>query len=377
MLVNIMNKVHWTIKIDKYTFKPYKEILINIGSMDNVFKLIRSNKNLRVGKFNNSEYIKRHNLVQGKKYNFIYDEMTQHKGNAYRYAIETLANPILDNFAACDAGYFEKPVPGPKEKGINCRFFNSTRIFEHGKCSVGPHDVFISHGIGDKNYWIGKRIKAFEYAFCPGPIWKNRMRDTGYKGEIFITGYTKLDPIFQNKYKKIKRDKPYIVWLPTHGYSNKHKGRSSYPFFSKHINEIPDIYSFGNGMHPTTKLHSNKKHIPTMQELVDADVVIADAGSTLYEAWAVGKPVIFPDWICKKDVMSHFSPKNLEYQIYSKGIGYHAKDMKHMISLIEKALQDGMKDEEKEFIDGIFPPKLRGIAGKTAAKALIDIGGSL
>jgi len=39
--------------------------------------------------------------------------------------------------------------------------------------------------------------------------------------------------------------------------------------------------------------------MPTMQPLVDADVVIADAGSTIYEAWALGKPVIFPDWLGK------------------------------------------------------------------------------
>lgn len=377
MIVNIMNKSHWTIKIDKYTFKPYQEININIGSMDYAFRLIRSNKNLRVGKFNNADYIKRHKLEEGKKYNFIYDIISQHAGAAYKYAIESLSNPIFDNLPEGEKGFFNKPCPGPKEKGVNCRFFNSTRINEHGKCSVGPNDVFISHGIGDKNYWIGKKLKEFNYAFCPGPTWFNRMRDTGYKGEIFITGYTKLDPIFQGEYKKTKRDKPYIVWLPTHGYSNKHRGRSSYPFFQKHLREIPNNYDVGNGMHPTTKMHANKKQLPTMQELVDADVVIADAGSTLYEAWAVGKPVIFPDWICKKDVMNHFSPDNLEYQIYAKSIGYHAKDMKHMVSLIEKALEKGMKDEEKEFIEGIFPKKLRGIAGKTAAKALIQIGGNL
>lgn len=373
MLINIMNKSHWTIKIDKYIFPPYKEININVGSMDYNFKLIRSNKNLRVGKHNNEDYIRRNKLIKGEKYNFIYDIVSQHAGAAYKYAIESLANPIYENLPKADAGFFNRPVPGPKEKGINCRFFNSTRIMQQGKCPVGPHDIFISHGIGDKNYWIGKRIEEFKFAFCPGTIWHDRMRDTGYKGEIFITGYTKLDPIFQGKYEKTKRNKPYIAWLPTHGYSNKNKGRSSYPTFLKYIKEIPDIYEVGNGMHPTTKMHSRQKQVPTMQELVDADVVIADAGSTLYEAWALGKPVIFPDWICRKDIMNHFSPRNLEYQIYCKKIGYHAKDMKDLISLIEKALADGMKSEETAFIEGIFPSKLRGKSGEVAAKALMDI----
>lgn len=376
MIVNVMNKAHWTIKINDYIFPPYKEVSINVGSMDYIYKLIRSNKNLRVGKVNNQDYIRRHKLIEGKKYNFIYDIISQHAGAAYKFAIEALAKPIFENLPQEETSFYNRPVPGSKEKGINCRFFNSARITEQGKCPVGPHDVFISHGIADKNYWIGNKIDQFNYAFCPGQIWHNRMRDTGYKGEIFITGYTKLDPLFQGKIEKVERDKPYVVWLPTHGYNNKHKGRSSYPMFLQYIDHISDKYIVSNGMHPTTKMHARKKQVPTIQELVDADVVIADAGSTLYEAWALEKPVIFPDWICKKDVMSHFSPDNLEYQIYAKEIGYHAKDMKHMNQLIERALQDGMKDEEKEFINGIFPEHLRGKSGETAARALIEIGKS-
>src|SRR4030043_260079 len=317
MLVNIMNKAHWTINVGRYSFKPYKETSINVGSCDSEFKASLPKK---------------------------------------------------------EAAFFNRPAPGPKEKGLNCRFFNSARIAEHGKCPVGPKDVFISHGIGDKDYWTAKKIKAFNYAFVPGPTWEARMRATGYKGEIFVVGYTKLDPIFQGKYNKTERDKPYIAWLPTHGYANKHRGRSSYPQFLQDIPQIPlDVYDICQGMHQTTKLHSCQKQVPTMQELVDADVVIADAGSTLYEAWAIGKPVIFPDWICKKDVLGHFGPDNLEYQIYKEGIGYHAKDMAHMLQLIEIALRDGMGEREKEFIEGIFPGSLRGVAGKTAADSLIEI----
>ena len=374
MQVNIMNKAHWTINVGRYSFKPYKETSINVGSCDSEFKAIRSNKNLRVGKTNNEHYIKSHKLVKGLKYNFIFDVISQHEGAAYIHAIEALANPIKESLPKKEAAFFNRPAPGPKGKGINCRFFNSARIAEHGKCPVGPNDVFISHGIGDKDYWTAKKIKAFNYAFVPGPTWEARMRATGYKGEIFVVGYTKLDPIFQGKYEKTKRDKPYIAWLPTHGYSNKHRGRSSYPQFLQDIPQIPlNIYDLCQGMHPTTKLHSCQKQVPTMQELVDADVVIADAGSTLYEAWAVGKPVIFPDWICKKDVLGHFGPDNLEYKIYKEGIGYHAKDMAHMLQLIEVALKDGMGEREKEFIEGIFPGSLRGTAGKTAADALIEI----
>lgn len=375
MLVTIMNKAHFVIEIDKYKFIPYKEQEIKVGSCDAVFRLIRSNKNLRVGKpsVENKYYIKKHKLTTGYDYNFCYDIISQHAGEAYKYVIDSFSMPVLKHLQNENSGFVNRPAPGKNGKGINIRFFSSMRINEQGKCPVGPYDVFFSHGIADKNYWIGKKIKDFKYAFCPGPTWKKRMIKTGYKGEIFEIGYPKLDPIFNNEIAKTKKDKPYIAWLPTHGYANKDKGRSSFPKFLEYTSKIPNDYIFSNGLHPTSKLHKKQKHFPTMEEFVNADVVIADAGSTLYEAWSLGIPVIFPDWICKKSVLNHFSLDNLEHQIYSKQIGYHAKDFKQMLALIEKALQDGMKENSKEFIEGIFPEKYRGKSGELASKALINI----
>lgn len=380
MMVTIMNKDHFLIEIDGHTFIPYEEQRLNFGSCDTTFKKIRSCKSLRVGKNNNDSYLKRHKLTAGKNFNLCYDIVSQHAGAAYIYAIEALGKPILKHLNKNNSGFINQPAPGKDGKAINCRFFSSLRIDQQAKCPVGPYDVFISHGIGDKNYWTGDKIKQFNFAFCPGPTWEKRMRKTGFKGEIFQVGYTKLDPLFQDLYSQTKRAKPYIVWCPTHGYNNKNRGRSSYPECLSLINQIDSSeYDVKLCLHPTSKMHNNVKQVPTLRELLDADVVIADAGSTLYEAWALGKPVIFPDWICSKDVINHFrkDPENLEYLIYQKRIGYHAKDMEHLKKLIKIALNDGMRDEEKAFMEGVFPEKLRGKAGEAAAKALIQIKNSI
>lgn len=371
MRVNIFNKAHYEVRVGDYVFKPFKEIIINTHTNDSLFREMRCRKELRIGKTNNADYKKRNKLKIGKKINFCYDIISQHAGKAYEHAIEALANPVLKHIDAnISAGYVNRPLIN-----INCRFFSSMRINQQGKCPVGPRDVFFSHGIADKNYWIGKHIQDFNYAFVPGPAWEERMRKTGYKGEIFVCGYTKLDPLLNGEYKKKERAKPYVVWAPTHGYNTKNRGRSSYPQCLELVNQISPEYDTGLAMHPTTRLHSRKKHVPTMQELVDADVIIADAGSTLYEAWILGKPVIFPDWLCKKDTMSHFSKDkdNFEYRIYSEGIGYHAKNMEHMNKLIDEALNYGMKDQEKEFINTIYPAELRGKAGKVAAEQLVNL----
>lgn len=370
-LENIFNKAHFEITVGPYKFKPFEEITINITS-DSLFREIRMNRGLRVGKTSevNESYKKRHGLIDGNRFNFCYDLNNQHQGSAYCHVIESLSNSIIENLPKKSTGYSDIPL-----KKINIRFFSSMRINQLGKSPVGPNDIFYSHGIADKNYWIGKRIKDFKFAFVPGPAWEKRMRNTGYEGEIFQVGYTKLDPIINGIHAKTERKKPYVVWAPTHGYNNKNKGRSSYPQCMQLINKIPKDYETKLALHPTSKLHQRIKHMPTLIELLDADVVIADGGSTIYEAWILGKPVIFPFWLCAKSVLNEFEhdKNNFEYQIYAKRIGYHAKDMDDLNRLIEKALQDGMKDEEKAFIESIYPSKIRGKAGKLAAKALLDI----
>ena len=361
--ITVFNKHHFPISINTYTFLPFAETIIQIEDTSLSFQQIRSIKSLRVDR-NNEQYKKAHPQTK-HRFNMIYDDMAQHKHNHYSKAIESLANPVLKYLP--NAGYSSTPTTK-----LNLRFFSSMRINEHGKWPVGPKDVFMSHGIADKEYWRADRIVDFKYAVVPGPAWKRKILAGGYKGEVFITGYTKLDPLFNGEYPRVERDKPYVLWAPTHGYATKHHGRSSYPECLRLIHEIPDVFESHLSLHPTSKIPTGDKN-PTMQGLVDADVIIADGGSTIYEAWALGKPVIFPDWLCRADMLSHFSDSNLEHYIYSHNIGYHAKDMKHLIKLIDIAVTNGMEEQEKEFMEQIFPTKLRGKAGETTAKALMKI----
>lgn len=385
MKVSVLNTMHFQIEVSDdigrvIKLKPFQKEDFTFSSNSLLFRNIRSNKGLKINQFNPQSYLKRHDLKVGKDFNFCYDSSNQHKGNAYIYAIEALSGPIKEYLN--NSTYLEKPGPGPDGKAVNIRYFSSMRINQQGKTRVGPHDVFYSHGIADKRYWIGSRIKEFKYAMVPGPAWTKRMKNTGYTGEIFEVGYTKLDPIF--KAKKLKKDikqsdEINVLWLPTHGYCNKNKGRSSFPEFLKHLGELDSRFNFIHSMHPTTKKGENKKQNPTLKEYLNSNVVIiADAGSTLYEAWALDIPVVFPDWICKKDILNQFKndKDNLEYMIYNKSIGYHAKNIKEMNRMIEKAATNGMKDEEKEFIENIFPKKYHGNSGKRAAKILTDIRNS-
>ena len=370
--VTVLNKGHFPITVAGMTFNPFEEVIIDIESTSLLFCQIRATKNLRVGKQNNEEWVAKNKPTTSYDFNMVYDVPNQHKKNAYTHAIEALASPIIEHLEKGKSGFVIQPTIG-----LNLRFFSSMRINQQGKSIVGPADVFMSHGIGDKDYWIGENIKDYQYALVPGHAWKERMRLTGYKGEIFEVGYTKLDPLFNGEYKRNKHDKPYVVWAPTHGYINKYKGRSSFPECLTLINDIPNKYDTQLALHPTSRMGLKKEHDVTMQELLDADVVIADAGSTLYEAWALGKPVIFPDWLCKDDIIKHFNPNNLEYRIYNEGIGYHANSMEHLIKLIDVAIHGGMRQKEIEFIEDVFPEKYRGKSGINSANVLRQIHDSI
>lgn len=370
IMVNVLNKLHFPVEVEGHVFMPREEVIIEVESSSMSFRNIRAHKGLRVGKHDNDSWKEKNLINKHYDFNMVYDRAELPRSHVYTKVIQSLANPIIKHLPPGSAGYIQHP-----SLGINARFFSELRINQQGKYPVGPNDVFISHGIADKNYWRADKIKRFQYALVPGPAWKERIMKGGYRGKVFVVGYTKLDPVFNGGYKRQERQRPYVVWAPTHSYHKKNKGRSSFPACNRLIEQIPDCYEKDTALHPSARKQKKGLHDITMQELIDADVVIADAGSTLYEAWLLGKPVIFPDWLCKRDVLNHFKddPDNFEYQIYDKGIGYHAKDMKHLISLIEDALVYGMGEPEIEFIEKVFPSELRGKAGKNSAEALQEI----
>jgi len=117
-------------------------------------------------------------------------------------------------------------------------------------------------------------------------------------------------------------------------------------------------------LHPA---HNNG--VPTIQKLIDAQVVIADHGSTVYEALALGKPVIIPDWIVKQGVMRYFLG-SFEALIFEQDFCYHACDIDHLLELIEVAGKRGIDPRTQNFIDAIFPPALRGTSGQVTAEIL-------
>ena len=226
-------------------------------------------------------------------------------------------------------------------------------------------NVFMSHGIGDKNYMVGKKWPAdrFDYICVTGPAFKDKLIKHGVSPDkIFVVGWPKLDPIFNGEYKRTPSDKIRVLYAPTH---NAIQAVSSFPAFNEFLEKFPEEIEVINSPHPARK----EDRMPTMQPLVDADVVIADAGSTIYESWALNKPVIFPDWLVREGVLTRFNGA-FEAKVYQDNLGYHARDFNHLLELIPEAIEKGITDDVKEFTESICPAEFNGKSGKAIADIL-------
>lgn len=230
--------------------------------------------------------------------------------------------------------------------------------------------VYMRHGISDKRRGLGHIIKNYDYMCVSGPLVEKKMIKEGIpKNKILTVGYSKLDPIFQGSITKTPNSKKQILWVPTHNIKNWTKADvSSYPEFSKYLSKLPSDFEIITSLHPGNK--ANNK--PVLQELIDADVIISDCSSIMYEAWSLDIPVIFPDWLVKDRIIKQY-PKSFEEKIYKEQIGYHAKDINDLNKLIYVSLEKGIDTQAQELIEDIFPKKLRGKSGYVTAQKFREL----
>ena len=101
-----------------------------------------------------------------------------------------------------------------------------------------------------------------------------------------------------------------------------------------------------------------------------ADIVVADFGTTVYEAWALGKPVIFPRWLLA-DRIAEYLPGSAESYIFAERIGYHPESFDEMVDMIRAG--PVITPDVRAFLDDYLDPAYFGRSGARVAEVLTEI----
>lgn len=208
-----------------------------------------------------------------------------------------------------------------------------------------PADVLLSHGVADKNYfWIsgddGQRlVETFRVILVPGRWLRRRLLRSDKlsidKSRIFAVGWPRLDALRQmmaDVRTHPPAARPTVLWAPTHDNvkrGEEQRSTSSYPDFEAYMPKLAQKYDTRVSLHPRNR----DDKVPTTQKLVEADYVVSDFGTLVYEAWALGKPVIFPRWILG-DRIQEYLPGSAEAHIFRHGIGYHPRSFDEMMDIL-------------------------------------------
>lgn len=240
-------------------------------------------------------------------------------------------------------------------------------------------DVFMSHGIADKNYLFKKdkdgnfEINKYKFVFVPGPWLKDKILSK--KGiyltseQIVCVGWPRLDMlknIYTDKTVSIKKN---VLWAPTHDakkHGEKKESTSSYPVLENVLLTLnKNLFNVKNSLHPR-----NRKNKETTSDLlVNSDVIISDFGTMVYEAWLLGKPVVFPSWLISEGIQK-YRKGSAEAYIFENKIGYHPSNEEEFLRLLEMDLV--VEDDVLNFLEYYIPLDYRSCSGKLIANFLVD-----
>jgi len=206
-----------------------------------------------------------------------------------------------------------------------------------------PADIVMSHGVADKNYFTDvcddggelfiNRLRAL---LVPGPWLKRKLLANPEvrlrADQIHTVGWPRLDDLRQRVPGVRASGRPRLLWAPTHDFvkrGDEQLSTSSYPLFNECLPALREHFDVAVSVHPRNR----PTKTPTWQLLLDADVVISDFGTMVYEAWALGKPVIFPRWLLG-DRIQKYLPGSGEAHIFDARLGCHSASLAELISTV-------------------------------------------
>lgn len=289
-----------------------------------------------------------------------------------------IADPIMRALHS-DHGIMATVGRQGREGAIN--LYSSSRTAYDKATPGGERSILISHGIADKGI-RGAIGGDFGYVVAPSPRIAEDLTRRGINPRrLAVLGYPKLDPIFNGQLEPLPRDERIrVLYAPTQGGGGEdHMDDKVAPNISAALRsswwrrrEIldlldPEVFDVVECHHP----RYTPGHVATLRQYVGADVVIADGGSTLWEALALDLPLVLPSWITR---FGFDGLRTLEARLYHQNIGRHADRPQDLVPLLLQAAQEGPTGAEQLESHLALPPDLRGVGGKLHADYVAKVG---
>jgi len=222
-----------------------------------------------------------------------------------------------------------------------------------------PADVFLMFDLADRQHLNqiqadGKSaLSNFKKILVPGQ-WMARSllgdKRLGLKAtDVLVVGAPRIDylrSLAEQAGETGERTTPRVLFAPIHSnwFDAAGNPMSSSSGLQEYLEELGHHCELTVSEDQRNKI--NKR--PVTRELIDADIVITDYTSVAYEAWALGKPVIFPRWILG-DAILEKAPNSAEAEIYRRKLGYHPESFDALLELIVAGSKLEVSAEVKDF----------------------------
>jgi len=243
-----------------------------------------------------------------------------------------------------------------------------------------PGDVLLGFDLADRRHYFqtdaqGERqINKFEKIIVPGRWTHQQLTDPQRLGvdpaRLMIAGAPRIDYLRarQSQHTSHTNLRPKVLFAPLHENWRDKAGQTlsiaqDFAHYAQRLEDICDVTTLSDPRNTGRK-------VAMTDALLAADIVITDYTSVMYEAWALGKPVIFPRWLTGDRVIEKAN-WIAEAHVYAKRIGHHPGNFEELRRLIAQGqtlpLGNGVETFMVDYLDN-FDGTIS--AGQRVAQAL-------
>ena len=240
--------------------------------------------------------------------------------------------------------------------------------------------ILMEHGVGftfsnqHTSYAGGVGLREKVNLFlCPNKWAENANKNTYPNITTRIIGVPKMDEVQRVNY--IQAEKPTIALTFHWNCTVSNETKSAWDFYKDTIPELAKHYKIIGHAHPRWGdeirmffRNAGLEYVENFKDvLVQADLLVNDCSSILYEFAYTGKPVVVLNIPTYRRTVKH----GLRFWEYHD-VGQNCNEPSQLLSAIENALLDIPQQKllREQAVNAVFP--LQGNAAMMAAKAVVD-----